>query len=208
MQPNKLKTVQSRISQPLRFPTPWYLGLDNSLTWGLVVGTAGYLATPLTSTHWMTIPPPLSNCHNQTRLQTLPKSSPRRPVRFTSSEHSQTTISWQRLWKILWQRKKSDQLYSPVDLDVCLSHKLCCWRRLLRVPRTARKSNLNEINSDYSLEGLMLKLKLKLHYLGHPMWRPDSLEKTLMLGKTEGKRRRERQRMRWLDSTTDSMDMN
>ena len=73
---------------------------------------------------------------------------------------------------------------------------------------TARKSNLKEINSDYSLEGLMLKLKLKLQYFGHLMQRADSLEKPLMLGKTEGKRRRERQRMRWLDSTTDSMDMN
>ena len=76
----------------------------------------------------------------------------------------------------------------------------------MRVPWTARTSNqsfLKEISPEYSLEGL----KLKLQYLGHLMQRTDSLEKTLMLGKTEGRRRRERQRMRWLDGTTDSMDM-
>ena len=83
-----------------------------------------------------------------------------------------------------------------------------CWRRLLRVPWTARKSSqsiLKEICPDYSLEGLMLKLKLQ--YFGHLMWRTDSLEKTLMLGKIEGRRRRGRQRMRWLDGITDLMDM-
>ena len=83
-----------------------------------------------------------------------------------------------------------------------------CWRRLPRVPQTARKSNqsiLKEINLEYSLEGLMLKLKLQ--YFGHLMRRTDSLEKTLMLGKIEGRRRRGRQRMRWLDGITDSMDM-
>ena len=82
-----------------------------------------------------------------------------------------------------------------------------CWRRLLRVPWTARRSNqsiLKEFSPEYSLEGLMLKLKLQ--YFGHLMWRTDSLEKTLMLGKIEG-RRRGRQRMRWLDGITDSMDM-
>ena len=80
------------------------------------------------------------------------------------------------------------------------------WRRLLRVPWTARsnQSTLKEINPEYSLEGLMLKLKLQ--YFGHLMQRTDSLEKTLMLGKIEGRRRRERQRMRWLDGITDSMD--
>ena len=85
--------------------------------------------------------------------------------------------------------------------------ELWCWRRFLRVPWTARRSNqsiLKEINPDYSLEGLMLKLKLQ--YLGHWMWRTDSLEKTLMLGKIKG-RRRGRQRMRWLDGITDSMGM-
>ena len=86
--------------------------------------------------------------------------------------------------------------------------ELCCWRRLLRVPWTARRSNqsiLKEISPEYSLEGLMLKLKLQ--YLGHLMRRTDSLEKTLMLGKIEGRRRRGQQRMRWLDGITDSMDM-
>ena len=83
-----------------------------------------------------------------------------------------------------------------------------CWRRLLRVPWTARRSNqsiLKEISPEDSLEGLMLKLKLQ--YFGHLMWRTDSFEKTLLLGKIEGRRRRGRQRMRWLDNITDSMDM-
>ena len=85
--------------------------------------------------------------------------------------------------------------------------EVCCWRRLLRVPWTARRSNqsiLKRISPEGSLEGLMLKLKLQ--YFGHLMWRADSFEKTLMLGKTEGRRRRGRQRMRWLDDITDSMD--
>ena len=83
-----------------------------------------------------------------------------------------------------------------------------CWRRLLRVPWTARRSNqsiLKEISPEYSLEGLMLKLKLQ--YFVHLMRRTDSLEKTLMLKKIEGRRRRGQQRMRWLDGITDSMDM-
>ena len=83
-----------------------------------------------------------------------------------------------------------------------------CWRRLLRVPWTARRSNqsiLKEISSGCSLEGLMLKLKLQ--YFGHLMQRADSFEKTLMLGKIEGRRRRGRQKMRWLDGITNSMDM-
>ena len=86
--------------------------------------------------------------------------------------------------------------------------ELRCWRRLLRVPWTARKSNqsiLKEISPEHSLEELMLKMKLP--YFGRLMWRTDSLEKTLMLGKTEGRRRRGWQRMRWLDGITDSMDM-
>ena len=87
--------------------------------------------------------------------------------------------------------------------------ELWCWRRLLRVPWTARRSNqsiLKEISPEYSLEGLMLKLKLQ--YFGHLMRRADSFAKTLMLGKIEGRRRRGRQRMRWLDGITDSVDMN
>ena len=86
--------------------------------------------------------------------------------------------------------------------------ELWCWRRLLRVPWTARRSSqsiLKEISPEYSLEGLMLKLKLQ--YFGHVMRRPDSFEKTLMRGKMEGVRRRERQRMRWLDGITNSRDM-
>ena len=91
--------------------------------------------------------------------------------------------------------------------------ELWCWWRLLRVPWTARRSNqqsilkeiLKEISPGYSLKRLMLKLKLQ--YFGHLMWRVDSLEKTLMLGRIGGRRRREWQRMRWLDGITDSMDM-
>ena len=86
--------------------------------------------------------------------------------------------------------------------------ELWCWRRLLRVPWTARRSNqsiLNEISPECSLEGMMLKLKLQ--YLGHLMRRVESLEKTLMLGGIEGRRRRGQQRMRWLDGIIDSMDM-
>ena len=86
--------------------------------------------------------------------------------------------------------------------------ELWCWRRLLRVPWTTRRSNqsiLKEISPEYSLEGLMLKLKHQ--YFGHLMQRTDSFEKTLMLGKIKGRRRRGRQRMRWLDGIPDSMDM-
>ena len=86
--------------------------------------------------------------------------------------------------------------------------ELWCWKRLLRVPWTARRSNqsiLKEISPEYSLEGLMLKLKLQ--YFGYLMQRADSFEKTLMLGKIEGRRRRGRQRMRWLDGIPDSTDM-
>ena len=86
--------------------------------------------------------------------------------------------------------------------------ELWCWRRLFKVPWTARRSNqsiLKELSPEYSLEGLMLKLKLQCY--GHLMWRADSFEKTLMLVKIEGRRRREWQRMKWLDGITDSMDM-
>ena len=86
--------------------------------------------------------------------------------------------------------------------------ELWCWRRLLRIPWTARRSNqsiLKEINAEYSLEGLMLKLNLQ--YFGHLIWRANSLEKALMLGKTKGRRRREQQRMKWLGGITNSMGM-
>ena len=95
-----------------------------------------------------------------------------------------------------WTIKKAD------------AFELWCWRRLLRVPWTARRSNhsiLKEINPEYSLKGLMLKLKLQ--NFGHLMWRTDSLEKTLILGKIEGRRRRGQQKMRWLCGITDSMGM-
>ena len=100
-----------------------------------------------------------------------------------------------------WTIKKSEQW--RID-----AFELWCWRRLLRVPWTARRSDqsiLKEINPEYSLEGLMLKLKFQ--YSGHLMRRTDSLEKTLILRKTEGRRRRGWQRMRWLDGITDSMDI-
>ena len=100
-----------------------------------------------------------------------------------------------------WTIKKAE--YQRID-----TFELWCWRRLLRVPWTARRSNesiLKEISPGCSLEGLMLKLKLQ--YFGHLMQRADSFEKTLMLGKIEGRRRRGQQRMRWLDGITDSKDM-
>ena len=100
-----------------------------------------------------------------------------------------------------WTIKKAE--YRSID-----TFELSCLRRLLRVPWTARRSNQSiqkEISPEYSLEGLMLKLKLQ--YFGHLMWRTDSFEKTLMLGKIEGRRRRGRQRMKLLDGITDSMDM-
>ena len=100
-----------------------------------------------------------------------------------------------------WTMKKAE--HQRID-----AFKRWCWRRLLRVAWTARRSNqsiLKEISPEYSLEGLMLKLKLQ--YFFYLMWRTDSLEKTLMLGKIEGGRRRGQQRKRWLDGITDSMDM-
>ena len=100
-----------------------------------------------------------------------------------------------------WTIKKAE--HRRID-----AFELWCWRRVLRVPWTSRRSNqsiLKEINPEHSLEGLMLKLRLQ--YFGHLIGRADSLEKTLMLGKTEIRRRRGQQRMRWLDSITDSMDM-
>ena len=99
-----------------------------------------------------------------------------------------------------WTVKKAEQ--QRID-----AFELWCWRKLLRIPWTARRSSqsiLKKISPEYSLEGLMLKLKLQ--YFGYLMWRTDSLEKTLILGKTEGRRRRGWQSMRWLDGLTDSMD--
>ena len=98
--------------------------------------------------------------------------------------------------------------YKEIEPQRIDAFELWCWRRLLRVPWTARRSNqsiLKEISPGCSLEGLMLKLKLQ--YFGHLMGRTNSFEKTLMLGKIEGGRRRGQQRMRWLEGITDSMDM-
>ena len=100
-----------------------------------------------------------------------------------------------------WNRKKADHW----RMD---AFELRCWKRLFRVPWTARRSNqsiLKEMSPEYSLEGLVLKLKLQ--YFGHLMWRTNSLEKPLMLGKIEDRRKRGRQRMRWLDCITNSMNM-
>ena len=112
--------------------------------------------------------------------------------------YSLKTFHW---WKSVWVVKKDE--HQRID-----AFELWCWRRLLRVPWTAGRSNqsiLKEISPEYSLEGLMLKLKLQ--YFGQLMWRIYSFEKTLMLGKIEGGRRRRQQRMRWLDGITNSMDM-
>ena len=111
-----------------------------------------------------------------------------------------------KLWKYKWYKQVKAFLSSSVGkVD---AFELWCWRGLLRVCWTARRSNqsiLKGINPKYSLEGLMLKLKLQ--YSDHPMWRTDSFEKTLMLEKIEGRRRRWQQRTRWLDGITDSMVM-
>ena len=102
-----------------------------------------------------------------------------------------------------WTIKKAER--QRID-----AFELWCWRRLLRVPWTARRSNqsmLKETSPEYSLERLMLKLKLQLQYFGYLMRRTDSLKKTLMLGKIEGRRKRGQQRMKWLDGLTNWMDM-
>ena len=122
----------------------------------------------------------------------------------------ETSLCWQSLYNqscgfsvyrwASWSIRKT-------ECQRIVAFKLWCWRRLLRVPRTARwskQSILKEINPEYSLEGLMLKLQ----YFGHLVWRADSLDKTLMLGKVEGKRRRGQQKMRWLDSFTKWIDRN
>ena len=109
------------------------------------------------------------------------------------------------VWILIWKNIKAVKKAEHRRID---DFELWCWRRLLRVPWTARRSNqsiLKKINPGCSLEGLILKLKLQ--YFGHLMRRVDSLEKTLMLGKIEGMRRRGQQRMRWLDGITNSTDM-
>ena len=124
------------------------------------------------------------------------------PLEKEMATHSSTLA-----WKIPWM-KKPGRLQSMGLQRVGHAFELWCWRRLLRVPWTARRSTqsiLKEISPGRSLEGLMLKLKLQ--YFGHLMQSVDSLEKTLMLGGIGGRRRRGRQRMRWLEGITDSMDM-
>jgi len=104
-----------------------------------------------------------------------------------------------RMWELVNEK---------AELQRIDAFKLWCWKRLVREPWTARRSNqsiLKEINPEHLLEGLMLQLKVQ--YFGHLMWRTDSLERTLMLGKIEGRRRRGQQKMRWLDGITNSMDM-
>ena len=113
-----------------------------------------------------------------------------------------------RLWFFQWSCMDVSWTIKKAERWRIDAFELWCWWRLLRVPWTARRSNqsiLKEISPEFSLEGLILKLKLQ--YSGHLMQRADSFEKTLMLGKIEGRRRRRRQRMRWLDGITDSMEM-
>ena len=122
-----------------------------------------------------------------------------------SSQSYGFSSSHVRMWKLDHKKKPRKQKTECWRID---GFELWCWRRLLRVPWTARRSNqsvLEEISPEYSLEGLMLKLKLQS--FGQLMWITDSLEKTLMQGKIESRRRRGQERMRWLDGTTDSMDM-
>ena len=119
-----------------------------------------------------------------------------------------TRYLWRKLWKVWMFWKKIFLHWSHSLLLDRHPFELWCWRRLLRVPWTARRSNqsiLKEISPEYWLEGLMLNLKRQ--FFGHLMRRTKSLEKTLMLGNIEGRRRRGWQRMRWLDGITDSMDM-
>ena len=103
-----------------------------------------------------------------------------------------------KVW--MWELDHKESEHQRID-----SFELWCWRRLLRVPWRSNQSMPKEINPEYSLEGLMLKLKLQ--YFGNLMWRANSLEKTLMLGKIEGRRRKRWQNTRWLDGITDLMDM-
>ena len=132
---------------------------------------------------------PRQNINNQ-RLYFANKGPSSQSYGFSSSH----------IWCESWTIKKAECQRTD-------AFELWCWRRLLRVPRTARRSNQSikkEISPEYSLEELMLRLKFQ--YFGHLMRRTDSLDKTMMLGKIEGRRRRWRQRMRWLDGITDSMD--
>ena len=131
---------------------------------------------------------------------------------YTAYQKAETLLCWQRsIYSKLWYFQQLCENWT-IKKAQCWrtdAFELWCWRRLFRVPWTARRSNqtiLKEINPEHSLAGLMLKLMCQ--YSGHVMQRVDSLEETLKLGRIEGKRRSGWQRMRWLDSNTDSMDMN
>ena len=135
-------------------------------------------------------------------------------IRVFTSE-SALHIRWPKYWNFSYVGVIFQMFISSINFPCEAGHlridalKLWCWRRLLRAPWTARRSNqsiLKDINPECSLEGLMLKLKLQ--YFGHLMRTADTLEKSLMLGKMEGRRRRGRQRMRWLGGITDAMNMN
>ena len=143
---------------------------------------------------WMLSFKPAFSLSSFTYIKRLFSSSLLSAIRVVSS-------AFRGCWCESWTIKKAE--YWRTD-----AFKLWCWKRLLRVSWTARKSNqsiLKEINSEYSLGGLMLKLKLQ--YFGHLIWKANSLQKTLLLGKIEGGRRKDWQRIRWLDSITDAMDM-
>ena len=154
-----------------------------------------------------------SNCSHEIRRQLLPGRKVMTNLGSVLKSRDITLLKKVRLVKPMvfpvvmydcesWTIKKAE--HQRIDI-----FKLWCWKRLLKVPWTARRSNqsiLREINPEYSLEGLMLNLKLQ--YFGHLMRTDDSLEKSLILGKTEGRRRRGPQRMRWLDGINDAMNMN
>ena len=137
-----------------------------------------------------------------TNLDSILKS---RDITLPTKVHLVKTV----VFPVVMYRCKSWTIKIRLSTEELMLLNWWCWRRLLSAPWTARRSNqsiLRETNPEYSLEGLMLRLKLQ--YFGHLMQRADSLEKTLMLGKIEGRRRRGQQGMRWLDGITDSMDMN
>ena len=131
----------------------------------------------------------------------------------STEENCSQRECWRRLWFFQWSCEMWDVgceswTIKKTERQRIDAFELWCWRRLFRVPWTARRSNqtiLKEISPEFSVEGLILKLKPQ--YFGHLTWRADSFEKTLMLGKIEGRRRRGWQRMRWLDGITDSMHM-
>ena len=162
-----------------------------------------------------------SDCSHEIRRQLLPGRKTTRNLDSVFKSRDITLLTKVHIWTIYTLTKVKAMVF-PVVMHGCESwavkkaehqridaFELWCWRRLLKVPWTERRSNqsiLSEINPEFSLEGLMLKLKLQ--YLGHLMQMDNSLEKSQILGKIEGRRRRGCQRMRWLDSITDAMNVN